>query len=71
MSDKDLKNQARPESYPRPTETDEQLRNQPEYIDEQPNVFSDKTVSDIPVGSTPPTTKESEQMRKTDDGRVE
>lgn len=40
------KKQDRPESYPRPTETDNQLQNQPEFIDQQPNDFSDKSVSD-------------------------
>ena len=40
--------QTRPESYPRPTETDNQLKNQPEFMDQQPNDFSDKSVSNIP-----------------------
>ena len=43
----------RPEAYPKPTETDEQLKNQPEYIDQQPNDFSDKSVSDIPNSDAP------------------
>lgn len=38
----------RPEAYPKPSETDVQLNNQAEYIDQQPNDFSDKTISDIP-----------------------
>ena len=38
----------RPEAYPKPTETDNQLKNQPEFIDQQPNDFHDKSVSDIP-----------------------
>ena len=38
----------RPEAYPKPTETDTQLKNQPEYIDQQPNDFHDKSISDIP-----------------------
>lgn len=42
-------NGGRPEAYPRPTETDSQLKNQPEFIDQQPNDFRDKTISDIPV----------------------
>ncbi|MGZ3861138.1 MAG: hypothetical protein ACXVMS_16500 [Flavisolibacter sp.] len=41
--------QGRPASYPRPTETDEQLQHQPEYIDQQPNDFRDKSISDIPA----------------------
>jgi hypothetical protein len=36
------------ESYPRPTETDKQLQNQPEFEDQQPNEFNDKSVSDVP-----------------------
>lgn len=42
------KEQERPEAYPKPTETDTQLQNQPEFIDQQPNDFNDKSVSDIP-----------------------
>ena len=38
----------RPEAYPKPTETDEQLKNQPEYIDQEPN-SRDKNISDIPA----------------------
>jgi len=45
----DKNRQDRPESYPKPTETDSQLKNQPEYIDQQPNDFSDKSISDIPT----------------------
>jgi len=41
----------RPLSYPRPTETDNQLQNQPEYIDQQPNDFRDKSISDVPVNN--------------------
>ena len=37
------------ESYPRPTETDKQLQDQPEFIDQQPNDFHDKSISDMPV----------------------
>lgn len=37
MDKKDQKNHERPLSYPRPTETDNQLQNQPEFIEEQPN----------------------------------
>jgi hypothetical protein len=37
----------RPESYPKPTETDEQLKNQPEYIDQEPNSYT-KEISDVP-----------------------
>jgi hypothetical protein len=45
---KDEKRNDRMESYPRPTQTDKQLQNQPEYIDQQPNDFEDKSISDIP-----------------------
>jgi hypothetical protein len=44
----DKDKQYRPEAYPKPTETDNQLRNQPEFIDQQPNEFDDKQVSNIP-----------------------
>lgn len=47
MSD-DKNRQYRPESYPQPTETDKMLQNQPEFIDQQPNDFRDKSVSDVP-----------------------
>ncbi len=43
---------ARPEAYPKPTETDNQLKNQPEFIDEQANDFDDKSISDKPVGNS-------------------
>ncbi len=38
----------RPEAYPKPTETDQQLKNQPEYIDQQPNSL-EKDISDVPA----------------------
>ena len=37
----------RPIAYPKPTETDSQLKNQPEYIDQQPNSL-EKDISDVP-----------------------
>jgi hypothetical protein len=46
--DKEEKRNDRFESYPRPTETDRQLQNQPEFEDQQPNDFEDKSISDIP-----------------------
>lgn len=50
LMQKDDKNRhGRPESYPQPTEADEQLKNQPEYIDQQPNDFRDKSISDLPA----------------------
>ena len=51
MNDKE-KICGRPESYPRPSETDKQLQNQPEFIDQQPNEFHDKSISDIPRTET-------------------
>jgi|GEM_PF-1690783 len=51
MSKEEKGRQDRPEAYPKPTETDHQLRNQPEYIDQQPNDFTDKSISDMPVSS--------------------
>ena len=45
---KEEKRNDRFESYPRPTETDKQLQNQPEFEDQQPNDFEDKSISDIP-----------------------
>ena len=60
--DKQKERQDRPESYPKPTETDSQLKNQPEYIDQQPNDFSDKSISDIP---TPDTSRQNNQENTT------
>jgi len=37
----------RPVAYPKPTETDSQLKNQPEYMDQQPNSL-EKDISDVP-----------------------
>lgn len=48
MSKEEKKND-RFESYPRPTETDKQLQSQPEFQDQQPNDFEDKSVSDVPL----------------------
>jgi hypothetical protein len=45
---KEEKRNDRFKSYPRPTETDKQLQNQPEFQDQQPNYFEDKSVSDVP-----------------------
>ncbi len=43
----------RPEAYPKPTVTDNQLNNQPEYIDQQPSSFEEE-ISNIPADKTPP-----------------
>lgn len=45
---KEEKSKDRFESYPRPTETDEQLQHEPEFQDQQPNDFEDKSISDVP-----------------------
>lgn len=45
---KEEKRNDRFESYPQPTETDKQLQNQPEFTDQQPNDFEDKSISDVP-----------------------
>jgi hypothetical protein len=53
------KEDVRPEAYPQPSETDEQLKNQPEYVDQEPN-SRDKNISDIPA--TKPTPKEDHSL---------
>ena len=45
------------EAYPKPSKEDNQYRNQPEFIDEKPNDFEDKSVSDRPA------TKERESKK--------
>ena len=45
----DKQQPTRPEAYPRPTEKDSQLQNQPEFIDEKPNEFQEQGVSNRPV----------------------
>lgn len=47
MSQKD-KEEERPIAYPKPTEADKQLQNQPEYIDQEPNTMN-KEISDFPA----------------------
>ena len=37
----------RTEAYPKPSETDQQLNNQPEYMDQEPNRWG-KDISDVP-----------------------
>jgi hypothetical protein len=39
----------RPQAYPLPTEADKQMANQPEFTDQQPNDFRDKSISDLPA----------------------
>jgi hypothetical protein len=50
---KEDKKNTRPEAYPKPSETDQQLQNQPEYIDQEPNTM-EKEISDIPADKTRP-----------------
>jgi len=40
-----------PLGYPRPSTSDKQFDDQPEYIDQEPNKF-DKQISDIPAEET-------------------
>ena len=47
MDPKDKKEEERPFAYPKPTESDQQLNNQPEYIDQEPNTY-EKEISDVP-----------------------
>jgi|GEM_PF-6559178 len=55
----DNKKNERPESYPRPTEKDNQLKNQAEFIDEGPNSFESSEVSKV-------ATKGDEEERRGD-----
>ncbi len=47
MEPRDKKEEERPSAYPKPTETDKQLQNQPEFIDEKPNTHK-KEIGDVP-----------------------
>ena len=49
------------ESYPRPTETDKQLQDQPEFTDQQPNDFEDKSISDVPNSNATRQSNDPEQ----------
>ena len=58
MDHKDKKEEERPFAYPKPTENDQQLKNQPEYIDNEPGTH-DKKISNIPgEDSEAPLTKD-------------
>ena len=52
------------ESYPRPTETDKQLENQPEFEDQQPNDFEDKSISDVPNNNATHQSNDPKQNEK-------
>jgi hypothetical protein len=58
---KDRNKYDRPESYPKPTETDNQLKNQPEFIDEEPNTYT-KEISNV----NQPDKKEQDQRGNRD-----
>ncbi len=47
--DSNEKNQERPMAYPQPSEGDKQLANKPEFINQEPNNFQDKTIGKVPV----------------------
>lgn len=47
----DKKDDDRPVAYPKISENDSQLQNQPEYIDQQPNSYEDD-ISDVPATGT-------------------
>lgn len=43
------KKQESANGYPRPSDAAKQLQNQPEYINQEPNNFHDKTIGKVPV----------------------
>jgi hypothetical protein len=47
MDKKNKKREDRPIAYPLPSQSDRQLKDQPEYIDQEPNEFH-KEISDLP-----------------------
>ena len=47
MDPRDKKEEDRPFAYPKPTENDQQLKNQPEYMDQEPGTY-DKEISNVP-----------------------
>jgi hypothetical protein len=57
---KEDKSEKKPAAYPQPTEKDKQLNNNPEFIDQQPNDFHDKSISDIPPREDQPRKPESD-----------
>jgi len=63
MSNEEKRND-RFESYPRPTGTDKQLQNQPEFTDQQPNDFEDKSISDVPDNNATRQSNDPEQEMK-------
>ena len=52
------------ESYHKPTETDQQLKNQPEYIDEFPQEWRDREESNAPGKVNLPKEEKGERNSK-------
>lgn len=61
MSEKD-KDQERPLAYPRPTEADQQLNNQAEFVSDDPNEF-DREAEDLQRPQ-----KNDEQTKRREEG---
>jgi hypothetical protein len=60
MDIRDKKEEERPFAYPKPTENDQQLKNQQEYMDQHPNT-TETSLNDMPGGdSEAPLTKDRE-----------
>ncbi|MGE5520212.1 MAG: hypothetical protein ACM3VS_09830 [Candidatus Dadabacteria bacterium] len=59
------KNKNRPEAYPKPSKADKQFDHQPEFIDQQPNDFDDRSISDVP-GTTSKVNNDPKQDLKED-----
>lgn len=55
---RDEPNKDRLEAYPQKNDSEQQNDHQPEFVDQQPNNFSDKSVSDI---SAPAGTKQNNE----------
>jgi len=59
MDTREKNEQERPFAYPKPTENDVQLNNQPEYVDQEPNRDTNE-ISDM----AGPETTEQEALKK-------
>ena len=55
-----------PEAYPRPNKADQQINNQPEYVDQQPNDFHDKSISDLPTEADKQSNDPSKELKDSD-----
>jgi hypothetical protein len=58
MDTRDKKEEDRPFAYPKPTESDQQLKNQPEYIDQEPNAQEKQISNTMEQDSEAPQTKD-------------